>query len=206
MTIRPLLIFFIALTLCSCSLLNSGTTHIKYTRSNAKLQEDIEYTNKEKFGDISFSIRNVQHPRRYGRWNLNLGLTPSIHYDKERYQARFSPSLSDSELRDLPEIQIRRLLTFANIKLTAHTPMGAFVLTGGWGLGLSERRDDGEYVHMNTREIGRIDFVWVGFFADRFYLMAGPRYYKEDYEQLVFAFRLGYFWGPISRSPQFATN
>ncbi len=175
-------------------LLNSGTTHLKYTVSDTTF-DGVHYKNAERFGDVSFSVRNIQHPYQYENWKFNVGLSPSIHYDKERYRPKETKSqlkLPDFDL--LPEIQIRRLLGFANVKGSLHTPVGAFVLTAGLGLGLSERRDNQEYVHTTTKKISKIDLVWVGFISERFFIMAGPRYYNEDYEQLVFAFRLGYFW------------
>lgn len=175
------------------SLLNSGTTHLKYTNSDTTF-EDVHYENSEKFGDISFSIRNIQHPKKYGDWDLNVRLRPSLHFDKERYRVKKDQDSLDRDFSEFPEIQIRRLLGFANLKLSAHTPVGAFALTGGLGGALSERRDDGIYRGRSSKLISKVDLVWIAFLSERFYVMLGPRYYREDYEQFVFALRLGYFW------------
>lgn len=178
----------------SCSLLNSGTVHVKYTKFQAKIDGNT-YENKKELTDVSVSIRNVQHPKSHGKWALNFRLSPSIHFEKHRL-GTLATELVDGEYQQKPDIKVRRLSSFANFKLLLHTPIGSFAATAGFGGALSKFDMSGGSSHRTT-EIRRVDFVYYKFFSRRFFLLMGPRYYKEQYEQVTFAFRLGYFWGRI---------
>jgi hypothetical protein len=179
------------------SLLNSGTLSIKYRVSEATLNE-VKYEEKKRLSNLSFSIRNIQHPKKYGRWNANFKITPSLHYDDTEYQTgktEFNAATGTHDL--LPNINIKRGISMANAKLTAHTPLGAFALSGGFGGTIYRMTDRAGLDTVKTREIRRIDLVWSAFLTKRIFVLAGPRYYKAGYESYVFAFRLGYFWGKI---------
>jgi hypothetical protein len=188
--------------LSSCgvaSLLNSGTAHIKYTVSRANL-EGVTYEEKDRLGNVSFSVRNVQHPKAWGKWNMNFKITPSVSIDKQRFgtlETHFNNTTGRTE--QLPDIDVHRFMGFANLKITAHTPIGAFAAAGGFG-GTAYRITDGAGLDsIRTREVRKLDFVYIGFFAKRFFLLMGPRYYKAGYESYTFAFRLGYFWGKMTK-------
>lgn len=176
------------------SLLNSGTANLKYTVAETKFN-DIKYENKSRIGDVSFSIRNVQHPKIHGRWNINLRPSPSLHADTMTYQTGHTRVNSDGVTETLPNIKVKRLMMLANLKLTTHTPIGAFALSAGFGGGVIKTEDGQGLDTITTREVRRIDLAYYGFFTDRFFLLMGPRYYKEQNESYVFSFRLGYFWG-----------
>ncbi|MDC1175311.1 hypothetical protein OAT67_07935 [Bacteriovoracaceae bacterium] len=175
-------------------LLNSGTGNIKYTVSETKFN-DIKYENKSRIGNVSFSIRNVQHPKTYGKWNMNLKISPSLHADDTTYQTAHTYINTSGALATLPDINVKRLMMLANLKLTTHTPIGAFALSGGFGGGVIKTKDGQALDSVTTREVRRIDLAYYTFFTDRFFLLMGPRYYREASESFVFAFRLGYFWG-----------
>lgn len=155
------------------------------------------YANKDRISDGSISIRNVQHPKRYGRWNMNLRITPAIHYDKTTFGTLASCENADGILERCPDLRIKRLSMMGNLKLTTHTPIGAFVLTGGYGRALKNTTSLWGMDQTRTTEIRKIDFAWIGFISKRFYILMGPRYYKEEFEQYVFAIRIGYMWGRI---------
>ncbi|EQC43044.1 putative lipoprotein [Bacteriovorax sp. BSW11_IV] len=180
----------------SCSLLNSASVNLKYTVSEAEI-DGVKYQNRERLSDGSISIRNIQHPRRYGRWNMNLRLTPSIHYDKTTFVTNELCPNESGVMVDCADIKLRRLSILGNLKLTTHTPIGAFVLTGGFGGALKNMTTLGGMDSTTTTEIRKIDFAWVAFISKRFYILMGPRYYKEQFEQYTFAIRLGYMWGRI---------
>ena len=181
----------LALSVASCSLFNAGTVHVKYLRSKRADIDGRSYENVEKFKDVSASIRSVQHPRARDRWNFNVGLRPSIHYDDISYLAVGRPSSS---------LDFHRFSLLGNLRFTLHSPAGAFVLSAGYG-GAVYRLEDGSFLDtVRTDELGKIDLVWVGFLTKRFFILLGPRYYKDDNEQYYFAFRLGYFWGRINGS------
>ena len=197
--IKYLLLIVLVSLLNSCailSLLNSGTANVKYTVSEATLNDGVKYEEVERISDPSFSIRNVQHPKTYGKWNVNLKVTPSLHYDDTTYQTghtRFNKNKGREE--ELPNINIKRFMTLANLKLTGHTPIGAFALSGGFG-GSVYKMDDGQGLNtIKTREMRKIDLAWYAFMSKHFFLLMGPRYYKAGYESYVFAFRIGYYWG-----------
>lgn len=177
-----------------CALFNSGTTHLKYTASDTKFGE-VHYENKEKIGDISFSIRNIEHPERYGRWNSTLRLRPSIHLDKENYRPKKNQRDKIENFDELPDIRIRRFLAFGDLRGSLHTPAGAFVLSLGVGGVLSERRDNGDLNYLKTQKATKIDLAWIAFITRRLFFMTGPRYYNEEYEQFIWSVRLGLFWG-----------
>lgn len=191
------LLFLSIILLNSCAvtkLLNSGTVHAKYTVVKAKF-DGVNYENKERLGTVSFSVRNVQHPREFGKWNFNIRLTPSVHFDNITYQTGHPDPVRSGE--SMPDINVKRLIGMGNLKFSTHTPIGAFVLTGGFG-GAVSKLDDGRGLNtIKTTEIRRLDLAYVGFFAKRFFFLAGPRYYKEQYESFVFAFRVGIFWGRV---------
>lgn len=179
--------------------MNSGSVNIKYQVSEATLQ-GIRYEEVARVTNPSFSIRNIQHPRAYGRWNFNFRITPSLHYDDTDYETgelEFNVVTNDFQKRR--NINIKRGISMANAKFSLHTPLGAFTLTGGFG-GTIYKMDDGGAINtIKTREIRRLDFTWTGFLSRRFFILVGPRYYKAGYESYVFAFRLGYFWGKIQK-------
>lgn len=179
------------------SLLNSGTVSVKYRVSEAKF-DNVDYEAKERLTNPSFSIRNIQHPRKHGRWNINFKVTPSLHYDDTDYQTgKVSFNKETGRLEKLPIINIKRGITIANAKVTTHTPIGAFALSAGFGGTIYTMSDGAGLDTVKTREIRRLDLVWSGFLSKRLFVLAGPRYYKAGYESYVFAFRIGYFWGRI---------
>lgn len=192
---------FILFSLSSCSvlsLLNSGTAHLKYTVAKAKFN-DITYENKNRLGNVSVSVRNVQHPKAWGVWNSNLKITPSLHFDSQTYQTGEKQTLSNGLEENYPDITVKRLMSFANLKWTNHTPIGSFALTAGFGGGII-KTDDGQGLNsVTTREIRRVDFAYTAFFAKRGFFLMGPRYYRGRNESFVFAFRLGLFWGDVKK-------
>lgn len=167
---------------------------MKYTQATAKFN-GITYENKERIGNVSVSIRNVQHPRKWGRWNANIRLTPSIHLDRQLY-GTLHPH-PDMPGQVMPDVESTRLMGLGNLKITIHTPIGAFAMSGGFG-GTVSKIDDGNGLNTTTtREVRKLDLAWYAFFAKRFFILMGPRYYKESYETYQFALRIGVFWGAI---------
>ncbi|MGB0455117.1 MAG: hypothetical protein ACPGJV_15515 [Bacteriovoracaceae bacterium] len=162
---------------------------MKYTDTEATFN-GVKYENIEKIKEVSVSIKNVQNPAKYGKWNFNIKLRPSIHFDRFTYTP-----INESDRMDNPDVKIRRLSVFANLKATAHTPIGAFVLKGGYGRTGHRATDTDGLDTYRTREIRKLDLSWVMFASKHIFFMIGPRYYKEQYESYVFAFRIGYFWG-----------
>jgi hypothetical protein len=180
----------------SCSLLNSGTANLKYTISEATI-DGVKYENSDRLNQGSISIKNIQHPAKYGRWDFNIGIRPSIHFDREIYGTLQTRVNENGDTVRYPDITITRFLGFGNLILTAHMPLGQVALSGGFG-GTVYRMTNHEGLNtIRTREVRRIDLAWIGFFEDRFFVTIGPRYYKEAYESYVFSFRIGYFWGLI---------
>jgi hypothetical protein len=200
--LRCLSLFFLLFFTSSCavtSLLNSGTVNIKYRASEATIH-GVHYEEDKRVRNPSFSIRNVQHPKAWGRWNMNVKLTPSIHFDNQTYVTGASfYSETDQAVLNYPAVNIRRFILLGNLKLTTHTPIGAFALSGGFG-GTVYHMDNDLWINTTkTREIRRIDLTWYGFLSKHFFLLMGPRYYRAGYETFEFAFRIGYFWGKIER-------
>lgn len=200
---KKILILFSVLLLNSCAvteLLNSGTVNIKYRYSEATF-EGVKYEEKERLTDPSVSIRNVQHPSSFGRWNFNVRITPSIHYDDITYGTlakRRNPLTNEDEA--IPDLNLKRAIGFANLKSTLHTPIGAFAISAGFG-GTIYKLDDGQGLEtIKTREIRRLDLAYYAFFSDRFFVLMGPRYYKAGHETYIFAFRLGFYWGAIENN------
>lgn len=195
----PVLIFSLFPLLYSCgisSILNSGTVHIKYTEADAEFH-GIEYQNEDKLGDVSVSIRNVQHPETWGNWALNFKISPSLHLDRTHYttsQTLFSPIAGLTQ--NYPDIDIHRFIGFLNAKIITHTPIGQFVLTGGFGGTAYRMTDTSGLDTIKTSEIKKLDFVWIGFLSKRIFMLIGPRYYhqSDQNKQYVFALRLGYYW------------
>lgn len=197
MAILKIISFLIfCLSFCSCSLLNSASVNIKYRVARAEI-DGVTYENKERISDVSLSIRNIQHPRSHGRWNMNLRLTPSLHYDKTTFGTLATCENSDGDMEPCPDLRLKRLSALGNLKLTTHTPIGAFVLAAGFGGAVKKMTNLWGMDHTTTSEIRKIDFAWVAFISKRFYILMGPRYYKEQFEQYTFAIRLGYMWGRI---------
>jgi len=197
-----LLLIYLTASLPSCAvlrLLNSGTANIKYRASEATIN-GIKYEESDRVTSPSFSIRNVQHPKPYGKWGFNVRVSPSLHYDDQTYQTGKTYFNQDSGNFDVfRPVRVRRGILLGNLKFTTHTPIGAFSLSGGFG-GTMYNFDDGAGLQTTkTREIRRLDLVWYGFFTKRFFILAGPRYYKAGYETFEFAFRIGYFWGRIEK-------
>lgn len=181
----------------SCSILNSGTVHLKYRDGTAKFN-DVTYEIEENLSDLSVSIRNVQHRNEFENWDFNIRLTPSIHLDRQTFGTLETFTNERGEEEQFPTIRNRRLSSFANAKANWHTPMGQFVLTSGFGGAVYKRRSS-RMNHISTTEIRKVDFVWLGFISDRVFVMLGPRYYVEQFEQFVFAFRIGMYWDEIPK-------
>ena len=193
----PIILTYLSFLFCSgCSLLNSGSFNLKYTKAKATF-EGVTYENKEPLSNVSFSVRNVQHPKKYGKWNLNIRITPSIHYDKTRYGTLAQRTNSEGQTENYPDLLFQRLSIMGNLAGSWHTPIGAFVLKAGFG-GAFYNLDDGQgFDTFRTREIRKLDLAWVAFLSKKFFVLMGPRYYVEQFEQYTFAFRIGYFWGRI---------
>jgi len=196
------LIFQILIITCfsSCGalkLLNSGTANIKYRVSEARI-EGNNYREVERFSNPSISVRNVQHPRKHGRWNVNFRMTPSFHYNDIDYESGGTIFNEAGNRVSLPNLNVKNLIGMGNAKLTLHTPIGAFALSLGFGGAISKLDNGSSLNTIQTREVRKIDLAWSAFFARRFFILAGPRYYKTDYEIFSFAFRLGFFWGKFN--------
>lgn len=199
---RFLGLLFITFLFSGCAitrLLNSGTVNIKFRDVKATFENDL-YEISRHVSNPSFSVRNVQHPNAWGKWNLNLRLSPSIHYDDITYvtgATYLNPRTNVIETK--PRVRVRRGIALANLKTTLHSPIGAFALAAGFG-GTVYNLNDGQGLDTTkTREIRRVDLAWYAFLSKRFFVLMGPRYYKTDYETFEFAFRIGYFWGRIER-------
>ena len=193
---RLISLCLLGLFFSGCSLLNSGTVHVKYTKFRTEV-DGVTYENKKNLGDASISVKNVQHPKSHGKWDLNFTLRPSIHLEKHTLGTLATEfNTTTKAYETLPDIKMKRLSSFANLKLTLHTPIGAFITTGGFGGALSQFDMPGDS-DIRSSEIRKVDFVYLAFLSKRFFFLFGPRYYKEQYEQVTFALRIGYFWGRI---------
>lgn len=193
-----LILLVILLNSCAVTrLLNSGTVNMKYRVSEATFY-GVKYEEKERLTDPSISIRNVQHPKSHGRWNFNVKITPSIHYDDTTYGTLHKEYNNNTgQVEALPDVNLKRLIGFANLKSTFHTPVGAFAFSAGFG-GTVYKLDDGMGLEtVKTREMRRLDLAWYAFFSKRFFILMGPRYYNGGHEQYIFALRIGLFWGRI---------
>ena len=192
--LRFILVIFTLLFFTSCSLLNSGTVHMKYTKFKADV-DGVTYENKRGLGNVSVSVRNIQHPKKFGRWNINMKIRPSIHFERHPLGTLATRLNTDTgEQEQIPDFTFRRLSGFANLKLSLHTPIGAFAATVGYG-GAVRDFDRPSDRDIRTTEIRKVDFVYYAFLGKRFFVLLGPRYYKEEFEQVTFALRFGYFWG-----------
>lgn len=178
----------------SCSLINSGSINLKFKKAKANF-DGRQYEKKKNSPDFSFSVRNVQHPKRYGAWASNIRLSPSIHYDQTTFSTDNTRTGLSGNSEGYPDIKYKRLSSFLNLKFANHTPIGQFVLTGGYGIAGYKVNDGEGLTSKRTQDIQKIDFAWVGFLSDKFFLLLGPRYYNDGTSQVVFAIRLGYFWG-----------
>lgn len=193
-----LILLLLFLTSCGTSkLLNSGTVHVKYTVSRATFNNQL-YENKSKLGNISGSIRNVQHPN--GRnWDANFKILPSIHFDNTTYQSGGSRRNHMTNIAEvLPELNIKRIFGFGNLRLNFHTPIGQFGITGGFGGTFYKLEEDGYYSTIKTSEIRKLEVTYTGFISERFFVLIGPRYFDDGNDHYILAARLGYFWGKKS--------
>lgn len=195
MVFRVLTFSLFTFLISSCSVFNSGSVNLKYNTFRTTV-DGVTYANKRRVSDVSFSVRNVQHPKRHGRWGLNLKPSPSIHYERHTIGTLATARNEDGELEQLPDLDVRRLSLLGSLKLTLHTPIGAFAASAGYGRALSKLKSSqmNEYEH---QEIRKFDFVWYKFISKRFFVLFGPRYYKSDYDQVTVALRLGFYWDKI---------
>ncbi len=162
---------------------------MKYNDVDAGI-EGNNYELKEKLGNVSASIRQVEHPKGLRRWDYLVKLSPSIHLDRFNFEPTTSAN-TDFNLK------YRRLSALGNLKVGFFTPIGQFIFTAGFGGGLYSL-DDGQGLDtIKTREVRKFDLAYNVFLSDRVFLMMGPRYYKTAFEQYTFIFRVGYFWGDV---------
>lgn len=192
---RRLFLFSLIFLNSSCAIFNSGTVHIKYTDVRADF-DNIRYENVEKWGDISVSVRGVQHPKFYGPWNINLSLDPSIHYDRQSFTTQQTFINNEGDNQRYPDLRQSRLSLLGNLKLTTHTPIGTFTLSTGFGEALTRISGDGDPT-IKTVQMRKVDFTYSFFVSERFFVLLGPRYYKENHNELLMAIRLGYYWGDL---------
>lgn len=190
--LNSLVIFTLTLILSSCSLFNAATVHLKYSDGEATI-EGNQYELKKRLGNVSASVRQVEHPKSHSRWDMGFKLAPSIHLDKFTFQT----GKLDENQKQMPDLDYKRLSGIANVKLSTQTPAGQFVLTAGFGAAVFKLKDGAAIDTMRTGEVTKLDLAYVVFPAKRFFILMGPRYYKSDFEQYTFALRIGYFWGKI---------
>ena len=195
--LMPLIYALMALSSISCGLLNSATVNLKYTTGNAHIN-DVHYENKEKLKDISFAVKKIQHPRHYRIWDANFRINPSLHVDRTTFITDQTFTNSQGEQEVYPPIYMTRLMGFANLKMNFHTPIGQFFLAGGFGGSVYKMTDNAGLNTTKTREVRKLDFAYVAFFSRRIFILIGPRYIHETYQQYIFAIRLGVFWDRIN--------
>lgn len=190
-----LLVLFVVFHLSSCAVFNSATMHVKYTDVRADF-DGIRYENEEKWGNLSVSVRGVQHPKVYGPWGINLSLSPSLHFDRQSFftDETFVNVMGESER--YPRIKQSRLAALGTLKLSTHTPIGSFTLSGGFGEALTKIRGKGLDT-LRTVQMRKIDFAYSFFLTERVFIMIGPRYYQENHDEFLMALRVGYFWGAL---------
>lgn len=187
----PKIILLVLVFICStsCSIFNAGTVHLKYSDIDAGI-EGNNYELREKLGNVSASIRQVEHPKGLREWDYLVKLSPSIHLDRFNFD-------SSSADKSTPDLKYRRLSALGNLKVEFFTPGGQFVFTAGFGGGIYSLDDNQGLNTLKTREVRKFDFAYNVFLSDRVFLMMGPRYYKTAFEQYTFIFRIGYFWGEV---------
>lgn len=192
--LRYLSLFTIPFLICSCSIFNAGTAHVKYTSAEATI-EGNRYEIKDRLANVSASIRQVDHPSKYGNWDISAKISPSIHLDRLVFQTGQTRVDEFGNTTRLPDVKYQRLAGLANLRFTLFSPIGQFLLTGGFG-GSFYKLDDGHGMDSTrTREVRKLELAYLGFMTKRIFILMGPRYYKSGFEQYTFAFRLGYFWG-----------
>ena len=167
--------------------MTSGTVNLKYTTVKAKF-DGVDYVNQDRIKDVSFSIKNVQHPKKHKPWSFNARITPSIHADRNVYH----PVALDTSL---PNYKISRFIGLGNLKLNIHFPIGNLVFAAGFGGTVYKQTSNQGLNTTKTREIKKFEIAWINFLSKRIFLLFGPRIFIDDYETRVFALRLGYFWG-----------
>ncbi|MCK5073912.1 MAG: hypothetical protein KAQ98_10835 [Bacteriovoracaceae bacterium] len=190
-----LMLTFIFLT--SCSVFNSGTLSIKYTQAKATFFEK-NYQNKDDWTNVSFSIRRVQHPYTYGDWNMNLSISPSIHFDRTKLELNGNGEIRAEDRWRYPDVKIQRGSALGNLKLTIHTPIGAFAGAAGYGIAGYYAKAPNLDTY-KTSEIRKLDIVYIGFLSKRIFFLSGPRWYYDGNWQFFWAIRFGYFWGRIKK-------
>ncbi|ATH07605.1 hypothetical protein BIY24_06490 [Halobacteriovorax marinus] len=194
--LKIILFIFIFIINCSCSIFNAGTVHLKYSDIDAGL-EGNKYELKKKLGNISASVRQLEHPSFYRRWDYLVKLSPSIHFDRFNFQAG-AATISPNSVRPATELKYRRLSALGNVKVGFFTPIGQFVFTAGFGGGIYSMEDNHDLKTIRTREVRKFDLAYNAFLTERVFLMMGPRYYKTAFEQYTFIFRIGYYWGDVN--------
>lgn len=126
-----------------------------------------------------------------------MAISPSIHFDRQLFHpVNVGENIPGTE-SFVPDLTKSRLSILGNLKFTTHTPIGAFVLTGGYGQSFFKLSKETGAESYRTSQIRKLDFVYMAFFARRFYFMFGPRYYREKSNEFVVAARIGFFWGKI---------
>lgn len=194
-----LIAFFIVLG-TSCSLLNSGALSVKYKEDKAII-DGRTYERKRKISNGSISFKNIQHPSIYGRWNISMSLTPSIHLDRSTLETDHQNTLPDGRKTDYPDIKMDRAWGFINVGVVTHTPLGAFALKYGYGLALFHMNNSQELKTYRTTQVEKYELNWIAFMTKRFFFLTGPSYYYYSHNwAFSWAFRLGLYWGKTGSS------
>ena len=192
MNINLVIIFPFIFLFSSCGLLNSGSVNVKYTSFKVEYQ-DVTYENEKNLSNLSISVRNLEHASKVGKWNFTTKVSPSFHYEQHTI-GTLENRVINGVTEQYPDLKLKRLAAFANLKFTFHTPFGAFQATAGFGGATQNIVGDGKDKY-STTEIRKVDFVYYKFLTRRIFILFGPRYYRDQYEQVTVAFRLGWFWG-----------
>lgn len=184
----------------SCGIFNAGTVSSKYNEVRATF-DGRSYRNRKSLSSVSLSIRGIQHPYKFKNWSGNFRLSPSLHFDRTVLESTETVTLPNGSEYIPPRIKIKRLSTLGNIKYNWHTPIGQFVATAGYGLALFKADDDLGLDTFRTREIAKLDFIYIGFLSRRVFILTGPRFFYDQLSHFSIAFRLGYFWGDPGPEP-----
>jgi hypothetical protein len=160
---------FLFLLFSSCGLVNTANVSLRSAQTADPVQ-GRQYQAKNIPSTMAITVKGVEHPNRYKKWDLGWRWRPSIHLEKAKLVTNEQRrNLDSGAWESYPPLRLRNFMTYANLELATYTPIGSFVLSLGHGV-KHQQLIDGQTINQRITVNGsKWELAHLLFFRPRWY-------------------------------------